>query len=318
MQDQAINAALGERETRLSTASPGGEEELNTRQLSQIQLVWMRFRRHKLAMIGASMLLFWIVVAIIGPFFMVENPYDALTYSATNQNLAPSLHSWNFILGTDTSGHSIVSQIVWGARVSLVVGIVSSALTTVIGTIVGAISGYFGGFADTVIQRVVDIFLTLPGFPILLIVSAFVGGGSVTLIIAIFTFFGWAGVARLVRSSFLGLRNQEFVEAARAVGVPPLRIVFKHVLPSALRPVIVTATLGVSGFIVAEASIDFLGVGISYPTPSWGNIITGAQDAFGLGNWWWAVFPGLALVSTVLGVNFMGDGLGDALDVRSK
>ncbi len=194
----------------------------------------------------------------------------------------------------------------------------SSIFTTLIGFIVGAIAGYFGGIVDAIVMRVTDVFLTLPFFPVLLIVTAFVGQGSVPLIVIIFSFFGWPGVARLVRGSYLSLRNQEFVEAARAVGAPNRRIIFRHMLPSALRPVIVVTTLNVSGYIVSEAAIDFLGVGINYPTPSWGNILANAQDAMGAGNWWWPVFPGLAIVMTVLAVNFLGDGLGDALDVRSK
>jgi ABC-type dipeptide/oligopeptide/nickel transport system permease subunit len=324
MQDPAtFGPAVAEVDSRTTLPAAASaelrvDEELRTRQLSQLQLVWIRFRRHPLALIGAGIVLFWIVVAIVGPFLMKENPYDALTYSAANQSLAPTLKDWNWILGTDTSGRSILSQIVWGARVSLTVGFVSAFLTTLVGLIVGAVSGYFSGFTDTFIMRVTDIFLTLPSFPILLIASAFFGGGNVALIIIIFTFFGWPAVARLVRSLYLSLRNQEFVEAARAVGVPPTRIIFKHIMPSALRPVLVSATLAVSGFIVGEAAIDFLGVGVAYPTASWGNIITGAQEAALSGNWWWAVFPGIALVTTTLGVNFLGDGLGDALDVRSK
>jgi ABC-type dipeptide/oligopeptide/nickel transport system permease subunit len=311
------NSAVG-LDSRVAVGAPSADEEIRTRQLSQLQLVWLRFRRHKLAVLGATILLLWIVVAIVGPFLMAENPYDSLTYSAVNQNLPPTLANWNWILGTDTDGHSILSQIVWGARVSLAVGIFSSLGTTLIGFVVGAIAGYFGHLTDTAMMRVTDVFLTLPFFPVLLIVTAFVGQGSVLLIVVIFSFFGWPGVARLVRSSYLSLRNQEFVEAARAVGVPDRRVIFKHMLPSALRPVIVATTLNVSAFIVAEAAIDFLGVGISYPTPSWGNILAGSQDAMGSGNWWWPVFPGVAIVITVLAVNFMGDGLGDALDVRGK
>jgi len=187
-----------------------------------------------------------------------------------------------------------------------------------IGFVVGATAGYFGGVVDTVVMRVTDVFLTLPFLPILLVVSAFFGQGNVVLIIVIFALFGWPGIARLVRGSYLSLRNQEFVEAARAVGVPAWRIIFRHIAPSAVRPVIVAATLAVSSYILAEAALDYLGVGVVPPTPSWGNILAGSQDAFGSGNWWWVVFPGLMLVLTVLSVNFIGDGLGDALDVKGK
>jgi ABC-type dipeptide/oligopeptide/nickel transport system permease subunit len=285
-------------------------------QLSQAALVWLRFRQHPLALAGGGVLLFWMVVALVGPLLMVENPYNVLSYSAANANLAPTLHSWNGIFGTDSFGHSILSQIVWGARVSLTVGLVSSLTTTTLGCLVGATAGYVGGRWDTQLMRVTDVFLTLPVFPLLLIAVAMVGQGSVALIIGLFSVLGWPGAARLVRGVYLSLRSEEFAEAARAAGVPARRIIVRHLLPCALRPVIVSATLAVSGFILLETAADFLGVGIPYPTASWGNILTGAQDALTTGNWWWAVFPGVALLSTVLAVNFLGDGLGDALDVR--
>jgi peptide/nickel transport system permease protein/oligopeptide transport system permease protein len=292
------------------------EDASQARQLSQGTLVWLRFRQHPMALAGGGVLLCWIVVALIGPVLMVENPYNVLSYSAANASLAPTLRNWNFIFGTDTFGHSILSQIVWGARVSLTVGLVSSLTTTTIGCLVGATAGYVGGRVDASLMRVTDIFLTLPVFPLLLIAVALFGQGSAALIIGIFTVLGWPGTARLVRSAYLSLRGEDFVEAARAAGVPTPRIIIRHLLPCALRPVIVSATLAVSSFMLLETAADFLGVGIPYPTASWGNILTGAQDAVSTGNWWWAVFPGVALLSTVLSVNFLGDGLGDALDVR--
>jgi len=296
----------------------GDLDTLKTQQLSQAQLIILRFRRHRLAMIGLATFLVIIALSIFGPMLMTESPYNALSFDPANSNISPTLHPLSWMFGTDVYGHSILSQILWGGRVSLIVGIASAMAVSVIGFVVGATAGYFGGTVDTIVMRVTDVFLTLPFLPILLVASAFFGQGNILLIIGIFSFFGWPGIARLVRSSYLSLRNQEFVEAARAVGVPTTRIIFRHIAPSALRPVIVAATLSVSSYILAEAAIDYLGVGIVQPTPSWGNILTGAENAFGSGNWWWVVFPGIMLVLTVLSVNFMGDGLGDALDVRSK
>ncbi len=313
-----VGVAPSLRPPTLPHVADQGAAELAVRQLSQAQLVVLRFRRHRLAMIGLVMLTVIVLATVVIPFLLPENPYDLLSFDPANSNMAPRLQPFKWVLGTDSSGHAILAQILWGGRISLAVGIISACAVSAIGFVVGATAGYFGGVVDTVVMRVTDVFLTLPFLPILLVVSAFFGQGNVVLIIVIFALFGWPGIARLVRGSYLSLRNQEFVEAARAVGVPAWRIIFRHIAPSAVRPVIVAATLAVSSYILAEAALDYLGVGVVPPTPSWGNILAGSQDAFGSGNWWWVVFPGLMLVLTVLSVNFIGDGLGDALDVKSK
>jgi peptide/nickel transport system permease protein len=295
------------------------EPEITTRQLTQLQLTWIRFRRHKPALVGAVILLFMIALAALAPLITPESPYDQFSYNVANADLSPRLTpAWYFIMGTDTFGHTMLSQIVWGARISLAVGFLSALGSSLVGVVVGAVAGYFGGWTDTVMMRVTDVFLTLPFLPLLILAADLWGQGHVWMIIAIFIIFSWPGVARLARASYLSLRAQEFTEAARAVGVSDARIIFRHLLPNALRPVIVATTLSIAGFIVVEAAIDFLGAGIAYPDASWGNILTNAQEAFGNGNWWWPTFPGLFLVLTVLAVNFLGDGLGDALDVRSK
>src|SRR5579883_146457 len=302
-----------------ASATSAAEPEMMTKQLSQLQLVWIRFRRHKPAMAGAIILLLMILMAIFAPLITPENPYDIFSFDVTNQNLAPSFSPhWWFMLGTDDNGHTMVSQIAWGARISLTVGILSAAGASLVGVVVGAIAGYFGGWVDTIMMRVTDVFLTLPFLPLLLLAADIWGQGHLFIIIIIFIAFGWSGVARLARASYLSLRAQEFTEAARSVGVSDGRIIFRHILPNALRPVIVATTLNIAAFIVTEAAIDFLGAGIKYPDASWGNILANTQVSFGTGNWWWPTFPGVALVLTVLAVNFLGDGLGDALDVRSK
>lgn len=302
----------------LVQGEPEQDHSIAARQLTQLQLTVLRFRRHRMATVGLFVLVLIALSAIFAPLLTPENPYDPLTFDPANANIAPTFSNWDFLLGTDVNGHSILSQVLWGGRVSLTVGIVSALLVSVIGFVVGATAGYFGGWVDSIMMRVTDIFLTLPTLPVLLIAAAFLGQGNPVIVIVIFSFFGWPGIARLVRGSYLSLRNQEFVEAARAVGASNRRIIFRHIAPSAIRPVIVAATLGVAGFILGEAAIDYLGVGISPPTPSWGNVLSGAQDSFGSGNWWWPVFPGVMLVLTILSVNFIGDGLGDALDVKSR
>jgi peptide/nickel transport system permease protein len=306
-----------------TTAPPAeAEPELATKQLTQLQLTWVRFRRHKPAVVGVVMILFMIVIAALAgvPQLMPESPYNIFSYDPiNNQNLAPSLHPhWYFMLGTDDGGHTMVSQIMWGARISLAVGFISSLLTSLVGLLVGSIAGYFGGWTDMLMMRVTDIFLTLPFLPMLILAADIFGQGHLWVIIGIFVVFTWPGVARLARASYLSLRTQEFTEAARAVGVSNMRIIFRHLLPNALRPVIVATTLNVASFIVVEAAIDFLGAGIKPPDASWGNILANAQTGFTNGNWWWGTFPGLFLVLSVLAVNFLGDGLGDALDVRSN
>jgi peptide/nickel transport system permease protein len=189
-----------------------------------------------------------------------------------------------------------------------------------IGTIVGSIAGYVGGFVDNILMRAVDVMLSLPLLFVILVAAKFFASArdNVWQIIIIFGLFGWMGVARLVRSLFLSIREREFVEAAKAVGVRDRRIIFKHILPNALSPIVVSASLIVAGNIIGEAFVSFLGFGVNPITPTWGNILSNALTFIPLGNWWWPLFPGLAIILTVLAVNFIGDGLRDAFDPRSR
>jgi peptide/nickel transport system permease protein len=188
----------------------------------------------------------------------------------------------------------------------------------VLGTTVGTLAGFFGGILDNVLMRAVDVMLSMPLLFVILVASRFFGQGNALLIVVIFGLFSWMGVSRLVRSLFLSLREQDFVEAARAVGVSEPRIAFRHILPNAVSPIVVVASLLVAANIIAEAFVSFLGFGINPLTPTWGNILTNALTFIPQGNWWWPMFPGLAIVLTVLAVNFIGDGLRDALDPRSR
>jgi peptide/nickel transport system permease protein len=294
--------------------------EVSVIQLSQMQLIWRRFRRHKPAMFGGAVLILLAIMAIAAPLISPENflnwNYLALNYPP--RLVAPGTEGWKYIMGTDAQGHSLLMWITYGARVSLSVGLISAFLTMVIAVVIGATAGYFGGWTDSIVMRITDVFLTLPFLPLLILLSYYVGNGNMWFIILIFGVLSWPGAARLVRSYYLTFRNQEFTEAARAIGVSDTRIIFRHILPNALSPVIVATTLAVAGFITSEAAIDFLGVGVKPPTVSWGLALSNSQDYFGEGNWWWALFPGIFLLITTLSINFLGDGLRDALDVRSR
>jgi peptide/nickel transport system permease protein len=188
----------------------------------------------------------------------------------------------------------------------------------IVGTFVGSIAGYFGGKVDNVLMRIVDVMLSLPLLFVILVASRFFGNGNVGLIIVIFGLFSWMVIARLTRSLFLSIRELDFVQAARAVGLSDRRIIFRHILPNALSPIIVSASLLIAANIITEAFVSFLGFGVNPIYPTWGNVLSNALTFIPLGNWWWPFFPGFAIILTVLAVNFVGDGLRDALDPRSR
>jgi peptide/nickel transport system permease protein len=212
----------------------------------------------------------------------------------------------------------VLLLVVNGARTSLLIGFSSMAIGVLIGTIVGAISGFLGGIVDNFLMRIVDIMLSLPLLFVILVAAEFLGRGTVSMIIVIFGLLSWMGVSRLVRSLFLSIREREFVEAATAVGVRDRRIIFRHILPNAFSPIVVAASLIIAANIITEAFVSFLGFGVDPTSPTWGNILSGGLQFIALGNWWWPLFPGLAIIITVLAVNFVGDGLRDAFDPRSR
>ncbi|MBI2764178.1 MAG: ABC transporter permease [Chloroflexi bacterium] len=303
---------------RLRRAEEAGEDyEVGLESLSQWQLAWRKFRHHRLALIGLGIIATLIVVAIAGPILM---PFDFATIPVPDkivyQGSPPSLaHPMG-----ETGGlqRDVLELVVNGSRTSLFIGFSSMFIGVTIGTIVGSIAGYVGGFLDNLLMRIVDVMLSLPILFVILVAGRFFGNGSVVLIVVIFGLFSWMGVSRLVRSQFLSIRESEFVEAARAVGVRDRRIIFRHILPNAFSPIVVVASLIVAGNIIGEAFVSFLGFGVSPTTPTWGNILSNALTFIPLGNWWWPMFPGLAIILTVLAVNFIGDGLRDALDPRSR
>jgi peptide/nickel transport system permease protein len=295
----------------------GVDYEVTLESLNQWQLAWRKFRKHRLALIGLGILAVLIAIAIVGPilspfvFNQIPKP-DKVAYAGN----PPSIKH----LFGETGGlqRDVLQLVVNGARTSLMIGFASMAIGVFIGTIVGSIAGYVGGFVDNLLMRIVDVMLSLPILFVILVASRVFGQGNVLLIILIFGFLSWMGVSRLVRSLFLSIREREFVEAARAVGVRDRRIIFRHILPNAISPIVVAATLIVGGNIIGEAFVSFLGYGVNPIYPTWGNILTNALTFIPVGNWWWPFFPGLAIVLTVLAVNFIGDGLRDALDPRSR
>lgn len=315
----ANKAPIDDPELDRRAAEAGADYEVNLESLSQTQLAWRKFKRHRLALIGLGILLFMIGVAIVGPFLMpfafdeIPRP-DTIVY----QGRGPSLqHPFG-----ETGGlqRDVMMLVVNGARTSLLIGFSSMLIGVFIGTIVGSIAGFAGGFPDNFLMRVVDVMLSLPVLFVILIFSRFFGSGNVTGIVVIFGLFSWMGVSRLVRSQFLSIREREFVEAAKAVGVGDRRIIFNHILPNAFTPIVVVASLLVAANIIGEAFISFLGFGVNPIYPTWGNILSNSMTFIQppLLNWWWPFFPGMAIVLTVLAVSFIGDGLRDAFDPRSR
>ncbi len=272
-------------------------------------IFWQRLRRNRLAMIGGGIVLSMFLLALVAP--LTGRDPGAIDIA---HRLEPP--SWQFLLGTDDLGRDVLTRILYGARISLLVGFVAVGIATSIGIVLGAIAGYYGKWVDATLMRFVDIMLCFPTFFLILAVIAFLEP-SIWNIMIIIGLTGWMGVARLVRAEFLSLRERDFVQAARALGASDRRIIFRHLLPNALSPVFVSATLGVAGAILTESALSFLGIGVQPPTPSWGNMLIAGKQTLGTA-WWLSAFPGVAILLTVLGYNLLGEGIRDALDPRLK
>jgi peptide/nickel transport system permease protein len=268
------------------------------------------FMKNKLAIVGGILIL---LVFIFSVFASVVAPYDPSAIDIKNILVGPSLaHP----LGTDDLGRDVLSRMLWGGRVSLEVGFVAVGIATFIGIILGSLAGYYGGWLDSIIMRCVDIMLSIPTIFLVLAVIAILEPSIINIMIVI-GLTSWMEPARLIRAEFISLKEREFVLAARAIGAPDNRIMFRHILPNGLSPILVSATMGVGGAILIESALSFLGIGVQPPTPSWGSLLSAGKDNIEIA-WWLSAFPGLAILTTVLGYNLLGEGIRDALDPRQR
>jgi peptide/nickel transport system permease protein len=270
---------------------------------------WRQFRRNRLAVAGGVVVALLAALALLAP---VLAPYDPAAYDVKQILLAPSPAHW---FGTDQLGRDVLSRMLFGARISMAVGFISVGIAVLLGTVIGTLAAYYGGRVDEALMRFVDLMLNFPRFFLLLTLIALLRP-SIWVIMAVIGFTGWMGLARLVRGEILSLREREFVQGARALGAPDARIMFRHILPNALVPVLVSATLGVAAAILTESGLSFLGLGVQPPTPSWGNILIDGKANIEIA-WWLSLFPGLAILVTVLAYNLLGEGLRDASDPRA-
>jgi peptide/nickel transport system permease protein len=294
-------------------------------------LAAIRFLHHRTATISLGVLLFIIVVALTVPLFQgnlwrvqdYTHPYGApFQFSAHQVNLPAGVSfsiPWSdHFLGTDDLGRDELSRLIRGARVSLAVGLLAILGYLIIGGVLGALAGYYGGWIDNALMRFTDVIIAMPFILVVVAVTAAFGGVSLTVLVLVIAGLGWFEIGRLMRAQFLVLRESEFVQAARALGASDFRIIFRHIIPNSLAPIIVSATLGVSGIVLLEAALGFLGYSIPPPEPSWGNLLSGYEEALLRDQVWLVAFPAIALVTTALCINLVGDGIRDALDPRQR
>jgi peptide/nickel transport system permease protein len=264
--------------------------------------------RNPLVLTGGSVILLLTLLALLAPWL---TPYEPAQINLSSILQAPNATHW---LGTDQLGRDVLTRLLYGAQVSLSVGLIAVGLATVLGLLVGALAGFYGGRTDAFLMRLTDVMLCFPSFFLILAVIAFLEP-SLTNIMIVIGLTSWMGVSRLIRAEFLRLRGTEFVLAAQSLGVSSAGLIRKHLLPNSLAPVYVTVTLGVAGAILVESGLSFLGIGVQPPTPSWGNLLTAGKETVEVA-WWLVLYPGVAILITVLAFNLLGEGLRDVLDPR--
>jgi peptide/nickel transport system permease protein len=302
-----------EQKTALDLEATG----ISAEPITQWKLFWTRFTHHRLAMVSAVVLGIIILAAFLAPLIPgLKDPIHQFSDESGRalNNLPPR---GEFVFGTDQLGRDLFARVIYGGRTSLIVAGVTGLLVASIGTVVGATAGYFGGVIDQALMRFTDLVLSLPLLPVA-IVAARIFGGTLLQMALLLGLLLWGALARIVRAEFLSLREKEFVEAARAAGAGDRRIIFRHILPNAVSPIIVQSTLIIGTAIILEAALSFLGFGVRPPTPAWGRMAAEGGRLAAQGFWWAVVFPSIALIMTVLSVNFLGDGLRDALDPKQR
>ena len=316
-------------ESSLQQPKPGipslNLDELETPPLSLGQLTWRRFRRHKMAIFGSVVLFLIVLYAFGGMLFFSEADANR---TETGNALQPPTREHLF--GTDTIGRDIMARTIYGGQISIIIGITAMIMEVILGVSIGALSGYFGGKLDSILMRATEAMLVIPQIFLLLVMARYFAqsipnikllgrtfSGSVVVIVFVIAITSWPYLARIVRSQFLSVKENDFVLAARATGTSTRDIIFRHILPNSSAPIIVSATLSVAAAITLEAYISFLGLGVRPPTATWGNMLEGAYNYIETA-WWLWFFPGILIALTVLGINFLGDGLRDALDPHSR
>ncbi|MEA2511764.1 MAG: peptide/nickel transport system permease protein [Thermomicrobiales bacterium] len=332
---QEADVSMAPRGVGHTSSALAAEAPARLGQLDQLSLrkqrslwgnAWRQFRRHRLAMAGLVLIVFFILAAYIGTL-LYPRTIDEIDFMRVDAD--PSL---SYPFGTDSLGQDMLARILWGGRVSLAVGILAATVAILLGTAIGATAGFFGGFTDSFLMRFTDMFISLPQLPLLLLVSFLFTDrmrevfdehfgnpnlGVFFLIVGVIAVLNWMPTARLVRASFLSLKEKEFVEAARSIGATRSTLMLKHILPNVLSPIIVAATLSVGSAIITESALSFLGLGFPPDVPTWGTLLFQAKDIFQF-HPHEALFPGMVIFLTVLAINYVGDGLRDALDPRKS
>lgn len=277
-----------------------------TKVVNQATIIWENFKRHKVAVI-ASVLFILMAVACFAAPVIAPYKFDAINLQAIRK--PPTIGHW---MGTDDLGRDLLTRILYGGRISILIGVLSALVGTVLGALIGALAGFYGGRLDNLLMRFTDIAYSIPTLPLLIVLSSF-SNSAVPMMVLIIGFLSWMPTARVVRGSVLSAKEKEYVEAARMIGAPDWVIIWQHILPNIAGPIIVGTTLGVGNAIIIESSLSFLGLGVQPPTPTWGNMLMDSQATMA-SKPWLTIFPGLAILLIVLEVNFIGDGLHDALD----
>lgn len=273
---------------------------------TQASIIWENFKRHKIAVV-ASITFMILAVACFAAPLIAPYKFDAINLSAIRR--PPSVGNW---MGTDDLGRDLFTRILYGGRISILIGVLSAIVGTSLGAFIGAVAGYYGGRLDNILMRFTDIAYSIPTLPLLIVLSSF-SGAAVPMMILIIGFLSWMPTARVVRGSVLSVKEKEYVESARMVGATDWVIIWQHILPNIAGPIIVGATLGVGNAIIIESSLSFLGLGVQPPIPTWGNMLMDSQSTMA-SKPWLTIFPGMAILLVVLAVNYIGDGLHDALD----